>query len=73
MDTENTQQYEQGEVSNSHSDSDSDSDMQYLSDSIAADEGNHLGQSDGTGDVPDLEPYLKKHYGKFANLIVKKF
>ena len=74
MDTENTQQYEQGEMSNSHSDSDSD-DMQYLSDSIAADEGNHLGQSDSTGDVPDLEPYLKKHYGKFANLIglLKKF
>jgi len=63
MDDENTQQYNQRGTSNSSSDSDSESDMQYLSDSIG-DESNHFGRSDSGTDVPDLEPYLKKHYGK---------
>ncbi|XP_078344618.1 uncharacterized protein LOC144630187 [Oculina patagonica] len=61
MDDENTQQYNQGEMSNSSSDSDSESDTQYLSDSIG-DDSSHLGRSDSGADVPDLEPYLKKHY-----------
>lgn len=65
MDDENTQQYNQGETSNSSSDSDSESDMQYLSDSIG-DDSNHFGRSDSGTDVPDLEPYLKKHYGKLS-------
>ena len=65
MDDENTQQYNQGGRSNSSSDSDSESDMQYLSDSIG-DDSSHLGRSDGGTDVPDLEPYLKKHYGKLS-------
>ena len=69
MDSENTQQNEQGESSNSRSESDSDSDMQYLSDSIGADDSNHLGGSDKEGEVPDLEPYLKKHYGKLSKSI----
>jgi len=61
MDDENTQQYNQGGTSNSSSDSDSDSDMQYLSDSIG-DDSTHFGRGDSGTDVPDLEPYLKKHY-----------
>lgn len=65
MDDENTQQYNQGGTSNSSSDSDSESDMQYLSDSIG-DDSTHFGRSDSGTDVPDLEPYLKKHYGKLS-------
>lgn len=60
-DEDNTEQFSQGEASVSNSDSESD--MQYLSDSIG-DDSTHLGQSDSGSDVPDLEPYLKKHYGK---------
>ena len=67
MDDANTEQYNQGETSNSNSDNDSDTDMQYLSDSIGEDS-THLGRSDSGGDVPDLEPYLKKHYGKLSRL-----
>lgn len=67
MDDENTQQYNQGGTSNSSSDSDSESDMQYLSDSIG-DESSHFGRGDSGTDVPDLEPYLKKHYGKSRKL-----
>ena len=67
MDDENTQQYNQGGTSNSSSDSDSESDMQYLSDSIGEDS-THFGRSDSGTDVPDLEPYLKKHYGKLSKL-----
>ena len=67
MDDDNTEQYNQEETSHSSSDSDSDSDMQYLSDSIG-DDSNHLGRSDSGADVPDLEPYLKKHYGKLSGL-----
>ena len=67
MDDENTQQYNQGGTSNSSSDSDSESDMQYLSDSIG-DDSTHFGRSDSGTDVPDLEPYLKKHYGKLSKL-----
>lgn len=65
MDDDNTQQYNQGGTSNSSSDNDSDTDMQYLSDSIG-DDSSHLGRSDSGADVPDLEPYLKKHYGKLS-------
>ena len=57
MDDENTEHYNQGETSNS------ESDVQYLSDSIG-DDSSHFGRSDSGADVPDLEPYLKKHYGK---------
>ena len=60
-DEENTKPYNQGEAS--HSRSESGSDMQYLSDSIG-DDSTHLERSDSGLDIPDLEPYLKKHYGK---------
>ena len=60
-DEENTKPYNQGEAS--HSRSESGSDMQYLSDSIG-DDSTHLERSDSGVDIPDLEPYLKKHYGK---------
>ena len=67
MEDENSQQYNQGGMSNSSSDSDSESDMQYLSDSIG-DDSTHFGRSDSGTDVPDLEPYLKKHYGELSKL-----
>ncbi|XP_022800624.1 protein IWS1 homolog [Stylophora pistillata] len=58
-DEDNNEQFSQGEAGVSKSDSESN--MQYLSDSIG-DDTTHIGQSDSGSDVPDLEPYLKKHY-----------
>lgn len=51
MDSENLGTYEQD---NSESD---------VSDSIGNDDNSHLGRSKSAGEVPDLGPYLRKHFG----------
>lgn len=61
-DDQNNRQLEQGETTSEQT-SNSDSDVQYLADSIGTDENRQLGESQET-EVPNLEPYLKKHYGK---------
>ena len=59
---QNNRQLEQGETTSEQT-SNSDSDVQYLADSIGTDENRQLGESQET-EVPNLEPYLKKHYSK---------
>ena len=51
MDSENVGNYEQD-----NSDSD-------VSDSIGNDDSSHLGRGKSAGEVPDLEPYLRKNFG----------